>query len=194
VNAADVRRGAARLFTGPGGAARVAAGLVLLGTVCSQHPNHAFGRVMRLDTFSAVLPNWRFFAPNPAQHDFHFYYRTLDRAGATSPWRPVDVIAGRRPHQILWFPGRRPEKAVFDLGGELLQSLDEGFAAARERPGYRLLCAFLRAEIERAGAQDVKGFQFTLVRAAGHDESEEPRVLLVSPYTPMRAPQEARTP
>ncbi|WP_129842025.1 hypothetical protein [Streptomyces sp. RFCAC02] len=175
----------ARQFTGPGGAARVAAGLALLGTVCAQHPNQAFSRVSRLDTFSALLPNWRFFAPSPAQHDYQFHYRTLDTAGETSPWEPVEVIAGRRPHQIVWFPGRRPEKAVFDLGTEVLHFLDKGFAAATRTPAYRILCGFLRAEIERAGRPGVKGFQFTLLRTAGYDDGEEPEIVFVSPYTPL---------
>ncbi|MFI7276880.1 hypothetical protein ACL02R_28075 [Streptomyces sp. MS19] len=180
------RSSLARQFTGPGGAARVAAALVLLGTVCSQHPNQAFNRVAKLDSFSALFPNWRFFAPNPAQHDYQFHYRTLDTAGETSPWRPVDVIAGRKPYQIAWFPGRRPEKAVFDLGTEVLHFLDKGFAAATRTPAYRILCDFLRTEIGREGLPDVKGFQFTLLRTAGYDDAEEPEIVFVSPYTPMR--------
>ncbi|RKN11095.1 hypothetical protein D7319_07245 [Streptomyces radicis] len=182
----------ARPFRGPGAALRVAAGLALLGTVCSQHPNPAFGRVMRWDAFSALFPNWRFFAPNPAQHDFQFHYRTLSHAGETSEWCPVEVIAGRMPHQIAWFPGRRPEKAVFDLGSEVIQALDKGFSHAVHVPAYRLLRAYLADEVERSGRRDVKGFQFTLVRTAGYDESEEPEVVFVSPYTPM--PREAGRP
>ncbi|GAB3108902.1 hypothetical protein GCM10027160_07420 [Streptomyces calidiresistens] len=188
-------RAVRRVVTGPGAAARIGAALVLVGTLSAQHPNPSFGRIARRDTFSAFLPNWRFFAPNPAQHDYHFFYRTLNTAGETSGWRPVEVIAGRRLHQILWFPGRRPEKAIFDIGTELLITLDKGFDALTRLPAYRMLVGFLRDEIARGeerGSRDgnpehaVKGFQFTLARAAGYDDSEEPEVIFVSPYTPMR--------
>ncbi|MDB1086069.1 hypothetical protein PJ985_00535 [Streptomyces sp. ACA25] len=172
--------------TGPGGFTRVAAAVMLAGTLASQHPNPSFGRISRLDLFSGAFPNWRFFAPNPAQHDFHFFYRTLNTAGETSEWRSVDVIAGRKPVQFFWFPGRRPEKAVFDVGTELITNLSKGFAVVTKMPAYRTLCAYLRAEIVRAGGQDAKGFQFTLARATGYDESEEPEVIFVSPYVPMR--------
>ncbi|MFD3658162.1 hypothetical protein [Streptomyces sp. NPDC058620] len=180
------RRGLARHFGGTDGTVRLLAGLALVGTLCSQHPQPSFSRLVRLDVFSTLFPNWRFFAPTPAQHDLQFYCRTLDESGETSEWVPVEVIAGRRAHQIVWFPGRRAEKAVFDLGAEVMRHLDKGFATARALPGYRILCAHFRAGIERSGATGVKGFQFTLVRNAGYDDTEEPEIIFVSPYTPMR--------
>ncbi|MFI6818283.1 hypothetical protein ACIBG7_38215 [Nonomuraea sp. NPDC050328] len=179
----------ARHFGGPAGTARLVAGLALLGTACSQHPHEAFSRVIRFDRFAALFPNWRFFAPTPAQHDFQFYYRTLDVAGQTSEWRPVELIVGRRPHQILWFPERRAEKAVFDLGAEILRYLDRAFGTARTQPAFRLLTGYIRSEIERSGPPGVKGFQFTLVRNAGYDDGEEPEILFVSPYTPAGGPR-----
>ncbi|WP_151770070.1 hypothetical protein [Streptomyces abyssomicinicus] len=176
----------ARHFAGQAGTVRLLAGLVLLGTVCSQHPSPAFSRVLRLDVLNVVFPNWRFFAPNPAQHDLQFYCRTLDEAGRTSEWFPVEVIQGRTPRQILWFPERRAEKAVFDLATEVLRHLDKGLSRAGTLPGYRMLRAYFEAGIARSGAAAVKGFQFTLVRNAGYDDAEEPEILFVSPYTPMR--------
>jgi hypothetical protein len=191
MNTATLARTAGRALrrnlTGPGAPARIGTALVVVGTLCSQHPNLAFARVARKDFCSALFPNWRFFAPNPAQHDYHFLYRTLDHEGGTSTWRPLEVIVGRRPHQLFWFPGRRPEKAVFDIGSDLLPALEKGFDVVTQLPSYRILVAFFRAEIGRAdGAAAVKGFQLTLVRAAGYDESEEPEVIFTSPYTPLR--------
>lgn len=175
-------------FTGPGGLSRLAVALMLVGTTASQHPNPGFSRVMRIDLFSAMFPNWRFFAPEPAQHDYHFFYRTLDEAGRTSSWKLVDVIAGRRTHQIAWFPGRRPEKAVFDICSELITALDKGFDELVKLPAYRLLQNFLRHEIQRSGADGVKGFQFTLTRATGYDDTHDPEIIFVSPYTPLKDP------
>lgn len=174
-----------RAFTGPGGLTRAAAAAVLLGTLSAQHPNPLFNRAQKIDIFSALFPNWRFFAPTPAQHDYHILYRTLNEDGETSSWRMVDVIVGRKLPQIFWFPGRRPEKAIFDIVTELITQLDKGFSAMMKLPSYRMLCAFLRHRIQENGeGEGVKGFQFTLVRATGFEEND-PEVIFVSPYTPM---------
>lgn len=183
----SARRLIARHFGGTDGTVRLLAGLTLVGTICCQHPQPSFSRLVKLDVFSTLFPNWRFFAPTPAQHDLQFYLRTLDEAGETSDWEPVEVIAGRKAHQILWFPERRAEKAVFDLGSEVMRHLDKGFTTARTLPGYQILCGYFRARIEDSGGTGIKGFQFTLVRNAGYDDSEEPEIVFVSPYTPMRA-------
>ncbi|WP_180931106.1 hypothetical protein [Streptomyces sp. AJS327] len=176
-----------RAFTGPGAVARVAGAGVLIGTLAAQHPHPAFNRIQRLDRLGSILPNWRFFAPHPAQHDFVLFYRTLDAAGETSDWRPLEVIAGRRARQAAWFPERRTEKAVFDICNELQAHLKKGFQTVTRLPSYRLLSAYLRRTIRESGAAEVKGFQFTLARTTGYDETTEPEIVFVSPYTPMAA-------
>ncbi|MCF6525231.1 hypothetical protein [Streptomyces sp. JJ36] len=182
----SLARSVRQAVSGPGALPRWAAAAVLVGTVAAQHPNTGFSRAQRIDLFSALFPNWRFFAPTPAQHDYHFFYRTLSHDGTTSTWKMVKVIEGRRPGQIAWFPGRRPEKAVFDICSELIASLDKGFEELVRLPAYRMLRAYLRRRITaECGAEDVKGFQFTLARATGYDESQEPDILFASPYTPL---------
>ncbi|HEV7627935.1 MAG TPA: hypothetical protein VGO89_15685 [Streptomyces sp.] len=177
-----------RAFTGPGGLTRAAGAALLLGTLTSQHPNPLFNRVQRMDIFSTLFPNWRFFAPTPAQHDYHILYRTLNHDGETSSWRMVEVIVGRKLHQMFWFPGRRPEKAIFDIVTELISQLDKGFGWMTKMPAYKMVCSYLRHRIrEDDDADGVKGFQFTLVRATGFEETE-PEVIFVSPYTVMEEP------
>ncbi|MDL5206016.1 hypothetical protein [Streptomyces sp. ALI-76-A] len=169
-------------FTGPGATARIAGAAMLVGTLAVQHPNPTFNRLQLKDTFS-VLPNWRFFAPEPATHDYHFFYRTLNTAGETSPWQAVDVIAGRRFRQIAWFPSRRSEKAVFDICSEILGLIDKGFPTVVRTPGYQVIVSHLRHRIAREAP--AKGFQFALARATGYDTSTAPEMIFVSPYTPM---------
>lgn len=173
------------LPAGADGVVLLAAAALLVGTMCSQHPHPSFNRVRRMDPLSTLFPNWCFFAPTPAQHDFQFYYRTLSEAEETSEWIPLEVIAGRRLRQIAWYPERRAEKAIFDLGTEVLRHLDKGFGPAGTLPSYRLLCSHLGDVIAASGGAPAKGFQFSLTRNAGYDTSEEPEVLFVSPYTPL---------
>ncbi|WP_197351730.1 hypothetical protein [Streptomyces bathyalis] len=189
--ARGARSGLSRAFTGPGGLTRAAGAALLLGTLSAQHPNPLFNKAQKMDIFSGMFPNWRFFAPTPAQHDYHILYRTLNHEGETSPWRMVEVIVGRKLPQIFWFPGRRPEKAIFDIVTELITQLDKGFSGMMKLPSYRILCAYLRHRIREDGnAEGVKGFQFTLVRATGYEETD-PEVVFVSPYTQMKGPDEA---
>lgn len=172
------------LLTGPGGVARLVGVAVLAATAAAQHPNPQFNRVQRKDILS-LLPNWRFFAPNPATHDFHLLYRTLSVTGESSRWKAVDIISGRKAHQIVWFPKRRPEKACFDVCGELLTVMDKGFPFMMRSPAYRVLTGYLRRRIQEDGNGDARGFQFTLVRAGGYETAEEPETIFVSPLTPM---------
>ncbi|MFE3329564.1 hypothetical protein [Streptomyces sp. NPDC059176] len=173
-----------RLFTGESAGWRIAGAAMLVGTLATQHPHQMFNRLQLKDTFS-VLPNWRFFAPTPAMHDYHFLYRTLSTDSTTSLWQGIDVIEGRKPWQIAWFPTRRPEKAVFDICSEILHVIDKGFGVVTRTPAYRTLTEHLRTTITAQGGttDTVKGFQFALARATGYDKSHDPEMVFVSPYT-----------
>ncbi|PZT75936.1 hypothetical protein DNK56_21315 [Streptomyces sp. AC1-42W] len=175
------------VFTGPGALARLAGAAMLVTTVAAQHPHPAFGRAIARDVFSQV-PNWKFFAPNPAVHDFHYVYRTLDAEGRTSQWHEIEMIEPRRWHQAFWFATRRPEKAVFDLCTAILQHVARwGISSVQENSSYRVLAEFIRRTIRESQPEPtlVRGFQFGVVRASGHDASEAPETLFVSPYTLM---------
>ncbi|MCX4670644.1 hypothetical protein OG453_28795 [Streptomyces sp. NBC_01381] len=173
-------------FTGPGSLARVVGAGMLVATIAAQHPHPAFDRVRAKDLFSFV-PNWKFFAPNPATHDFHYVYRTLDHTGGTSEWSEIDMIEPRKMYQAFWFATRRPEKSVFDLCTAILQQATQaGATEVQKTSSYRVLAEFIRKTIrDQQGDTNVKGFQFAVVRAAGHDTSEDPEPLFISPYTPM---------
>lgn len=171
---------------------------MLLCTLAGQHPLPEFSRVRVRDVFS-LLPNWRFFAPNPATSDYHFLYRTVDADGTASPWHDASGIEEREPLHILWFPTRRADKAVFDACQDIMPALEEGFGVAARTPGYRLVAEYVRALITSQGgsAGAVGGFQFALASGTGYDVRYRPTIFFVSPYvpvdphapsTPLRAP------
>ncbi|MEU5977815.1 hypothetical protein [Streptomyces sp. NPDC047315] len=172
---------------GPGAGWRIAGAAALSLTVAAQHPGDLFGRARRRDLL-ATIPNWRFFAPDPSVHDYELVYRTLSRQGETSGWKQVPLVRNRRAHQMLWYPERRAGKAVFDMGTELLRVIDRGLTTVKDQPSYRVLTNFLRREIQQGQRQGqdhdaVKGFQFALVRSAGHDLDERAEWQFISPYT-----------
>ncbi|AQU65091.1 hypothetical protein ACFTTN_26770 [Streptomyces niveus] len=172
-------------FTGPGSVTRIAGATLLVTTLAAQHPHPAFELAREKDVFSLV-PNWKFFAPNPATHDFHYLYRTLDEDRQTSAWVELDLITNRKMIQAFWFSSRRREKAVFDICTAILKSIQKGDDPTNSPP-FRVLTEFIRKQIRDASdASDVRGFQFSVVRAPGHDDSEDPEVLYVSTYLPMK--------
>lgn len=165
--------------------ARIVSAFLLVGTVATQHPNPMFARLKRMDPLSAAFPNWRFFAPHPAQHDYHIVYRSLSELDISSKWASAEVITRHNFRNIAWFPGRRLEKGIFDIVSELLVDLRQGFDVAGKRPAYRLLRGFIREKITENDSDDCKGFQFGVVKTAGYDAAEPAEIVFVSPYVPI---------
>ncbi|HEV7826885.1 MAG TPA: hypothetical protein VGD11_10455 [Mycobacteriales bacterium] len=169
----------------------VGAGLAawLAVTALGQHPVGLFDRVRRHDTFGLLIPNWRFFAPEPAQHDFHVLHRVLTAEGTETPWAQTSHIAPRTWVQTVWFPGRRREKAVFDVCNELLGLVRLRDVDVTTVPCFAMLREFVAAAVraEHAGGRPPQGFQFLVARHTGHDEEHDPDYLLVSPFIPLEA-------
>ncbi|MGK5530476.1 hypothetical protein [Streptomyces sp. URMC 129] len=161
----------------------------LVMTLLSQHPHQVFDKFRFYDRVGLLIPNWRFFAPQPARHDFHLLYRTISAAGEESPWQAASEVVRRNWTHMVWFPGRRQEKAIFDVCSELTGLVGAKSAKVAEAPGYRLLRNFVRRHLRetaaRENAPDVSGFQFLVVRYSGHDHSEEPQFSFVSPFIPL---------
>jgi hypothetical protein len=79
------------------------------------------GPVIRLLDGLFLIPEWKFFAPNPARGDFHLLYRDRLADGTLTPWTEVAPGEPRRWWNIVWNPGRRGRKALFDAGVEIGQ-------------------------------------------------------------------------
>ena len=118
-------------------------------------------------------------------YDYHFLYRVNVR-GKVSEWEGIDLISGRRFHQIFWFPQRRTEKAVFDIANGMALVIDRGFSVITRTPDYRLLDGYVAAGIRATDpAGEVDGYQVALARTAGYDSGEKPEMVMVAPYTPL---------
>jgi hypothetical protein len=178
----DQRRGAGRGFLGWTAAAACAGWLVV--TVGSNHPLTQFDRLRRHDRHGLLIPNWRFFAPEPAQHDLHVLHRVLSADGAQTPWRLTSRYAPRAWSHVMWHAQRRREKALFDIFVQLAMAKDAGRRDVSRTAAYRLLRDFVEHAVrhEHAGGAMPRGFQFVVARDTGHDEQQEPTYLLVSEF------------
>ena len=158
-------------------------------SVLSQHPYRLFDAVSRGCGLGPLVPDWRFFAPEPARHDNHLLVRVRDRDGVVSPWRVVHEFKRRSGWQLLWFPTHRHEKAVFDVCSGLQQKMMESGEDITTSQPYALLRGFVAHAVRSRFPGDLapQGFQFVLLRAAGHDVTEDLDYQMVSPFIPLVA-------
>ena len=76
---------------------------------------------IRKAPFSWVLPEWRFFAPTPATHDYQIFYRVRSHEGR--PGEPHFVrFPDPRWHRALLNPQSRTRKATRDAIEDLLSA------------------------------------------------------------------------
>lgn len=157
----------------------------LVATALSQHPNRSFDRLRALDRTGVAIPNWRFFAPEPATHDFRVLHRYLDAAGVESEWFESTAISPRAWTQSFWFPARRRDKAMSDICNEIIGHLRVPGQDLTVTPAYRMLRDLVAARLREAQqGPDPEGFQFLVVSDCGHDADDEPRYLFASRFEP----------
>ncbi|MGW7452813.1 hypothetical protein [Streptomyces sp. NPDC054787] len=153
-------------------------------TTAGQHPHSGFDRVRSHDRSGLFIPNWKFFAPEPAQHDFHVLHRVLTADGTQTPWEETTRITPRASSQLLWFPQRRREKALFDVCAELITLMSKPDLDLTLFPAYRVLRDLVGLTVRdtHGGHEPPQGFQFLIARHTGHDQSHEPDYVFLSPF------------
>jgi hypothetical protein len=70
---------------------------------------------IRKHDFFQLVPEWRFFAPRPAQGDFYLLYQDTFDDGRCTNWTEVRPHIERSWSNVLWNPGKRERKALFDV-------------------------------------------------------------------------------
>lgn len=158
-------------------------------TLVSQHPHRVFDRLRQFDRIGAI-PNWRFFAPLPAQHDYVVLYRTVGEDGEVSPWRRPEEGRTHRWSAAVWSPGRRHTKAALMVCGQISGMLSTaGGEQVRRTAQYRVLRAYIRQEVltrARGRERPLASFQFLVAKSGGHDHRVRPRFLFASPVIPLK--------
>ncbi|MDE0066856.1 MAG: hypothetical protein OXN44_08275 [Acidimicrobiaceae bacterium] len=166
--------------------AQTVAAAWLIGTATTQTPWRTLDKARDKDFFQNVLPNWRFFAPDPARHDFRVLFRCRLDDGTETPWAALKVSSGRKLIQSIWFPERRESKALTDTAIQIHSVL--GSPGFEDSPSYKLL----RGRVARAVRESEHGnrcvdLQFLLAKDGGYDFAEAPEYVFVSrlePYEP----------
>jgi hypothetical protein len=82
--------------------------------------------IIRRADWLCLVPEWKFFAPNPGRHDFHLLYRDQFRDGTLTEWTEVSPTGKRRWWHFLWNPAKRGNKALFDTVSQLFDHVRAG--------------------------------------------------------------------
>ncbi|WP_147392852.1 hypothetical protein [Actinomyces sp. 2119] len=145
-------------------------------SAAAQYPDDSYTRIRRLGGSLAnnfLIPNWKFFAPNPGIEDVVLLYRIRDSSsGIWSAWRRV--LPEYRPSLLRSFISResRLNKGVLDIYSTL-QGLHDGLYEKEYIACRNLLHSFVKARIERPSGADM--FQLMIAHSAGYEDKLLPR-------------------
>ncbi|MFF3396260.1 hypothetical protein ACFYW1_35790 [Streptomyces sp. NPDC002669] len=157
-------------------------------TVLSQHPHRVFDGLRRFDRLG-LIPNWRFFAPIPAQHDYVVLHRLVHADRSTGGWQRPSQPYERGWTSVLWSPQRRHVKSVLMVCGKLSGVVaSAGVQGITENHLYRILREYVRAEIASYPAserENAVAFQFVVVKSGGYDPGVKPKFIFSSPSVPL---------
>lgn len=128
------------------------------------------------------IPQWKFFAPNPGVEDMHLMYRTKALpAQPWSAWAEIPLHERKTAFSMIWNPGSRSVKALFDAAQQIrvLAGYGSSFEWVVSSDGFQLLSDFVRQACRRAGTEGY--FQFMLVAAVPRLGRDGLKPILVSP-------------
>jgi hypothetical protein len=132
--------------------------------------------VRRLDQLS-LIPEWRFFAPRPGQHDLHLLYRDEYENGSSTEWTEIVLATKRRFWCAVWNPGKRNNKALFDCVQELGKHIRQGDETIELSLPYLTLLNYVESMERLAMPTAVR---FAIFTSDGKRFEPEPDILLLS--------------
>src|SRR5215212_2212851 len=135
---------------------------------------------LRAHDVCSLIPRWHFFAPNPGTRDFPLLYRDRLSDGCVSRWREVPLCKPPRGIAAVWNPGRRHNKAFFDITQELTTTslvLSDRTALIQLTVPYIAVLNFVSCLPRDYDACDT---QFLIMTAVGYDKATKPSKVFVS--------------
>ena len=146
-------------------------GIWLLLTVLVLFPK--LNPVIRGLDLLALVPEWRFFAPIPGQHDYHVLYRDEFVDGSVTDWTELPLVSDRRWWNIAWNPGKRGNKALFDAVSEFAVHVGAGDKSVEISIPFLTLLNYISSVARPVVPQYT---QFLLMSSQGSLPDHEPDV------------------
>jgi hypothetical protein len=122
-------------------------------------------RVRARERWGSLVPNWKFFTPNPIAHDDYLHVRTVAADGALGEWQDAAPVPLRAWRHAVWFPVRRRDRALSNIlpnVGRAAAKRDMGLAAAELR-----VLDGMAAHLVRDRYPDATAYQFSVLRCRG---------------------------
>jgi len=106
-------------------------------------------RLKSFDLFN-ILPNYKFFCPNPVRYDYHLYYRTQQKDNLLSEWQEIPI--GKRTSILcsIWNPRKR-ERKVFHKAIKTLKGFKKQSSGNLRSPAYQLLLSYIKKHAGQPG-------------------------------------------
>lgn len=140
---------------------------------------HKIRPYIRNRDYLSLVPEWKFFAPRPGEHDFHLLYRDMDEEGKASSWHEVKIGNDRRWWNGMWNPSKRGNKALFDVVVDLSTHISKREENLAMSIPYILLLMHISAE-KRLLKPNLT--QFMILRRKISSRSEESEILYLSSF------------
>lgn len=167
-------------------------------SVLGQKLWRATGSRSTWDRLHLIIPDWRFFAPDPGVYDHHVLVRVIDDGGSPSSWQEISEADERRLRHAVWHPEQRKAKAAFDVCAELFRHI-ERLRAENVDPSelgrrvqmsvaYLTLLSYASARVSALRpslAGDGGQVQFMIAISGGYDD-EQPEIVFVSEQHPLQ--------
>jgi hypothetical protein len=132
---------------------------------------------IRMSDWFALVPEWKFFAPEPGRWDYYLVYRDQLMDGSVTEWTEAIVAGSRTKWNAFWNPTKRGRKALLDATNELAAHIrveDRGIEASVP---YLTLLNHVSA-LPRPAASEFT--QFVIVRFHATNSPEQPDVIFTS--------------
>lgn len=87
-------------------------------SVLSQSTTKIKNKIKMKDALN-ILPNYKFFCPNPIKHDYYLYYREQLPDSSWSEWKKI-FVGGKMPIICsIWNPFKRDRKVLYKIVKDL---------------------------------------------------------------------------
>jgi len=99
-----------------------------------------------------LIPNYRFFCPDPIRTDYHLYYRLRATDSQVGDWREITIGKRSRVFGFLWNPLKRDRKIFY----KTVKVLRTGGKRKEQENTYLALLQWVGEKNTRSGAEAVQ--------------------------------------
>jgi hypothetical protein len=125
-------------------------------SVLSQRTTKFKNKIKAKDVLN-ILPNYKFFCPNPTKFDYHLYYKKATVNNLSGEWEKINIGKRIPIVCVLWNPLKRERKVFFKTVKTIKKFNDKKNINPRSHI-YQLLSGFI---INYTGSKDLPPFKIT---------------------------------